>query len=781
MRLRSLAVLGLLAGLMLPSLAIAVPATPAGTSHLWIADGPRLWQHTTDAPAALSLDSEQTIQALAADPEHERLFVVTNESVIAITLDGTVDAQWALDDPSAEDTVLARAVLLDGSVWIARGRRLEAFGAYGQALQQLELEGPALAMDLDNSASRLWLMTANGVELRDAIDGSLIRTLGLPDGAAPSQLAVHGPTSRAWLTVKVEGRDELWRLDRDGEIQQRHTLDGPLRRLAVDATGNLWALGESRLHRFLGGTLTETTVELEPPSQDRTYQHLQPRRDGTVWLSDGRWISRVDTNGTVLERHDFGPQADIEALALIETEEADPTPQLTIRFPHEGEIVDTTRPAIALAFEHTLAVDAASVQIDSLGRQLGGQCSLTEEGAVCLLGDALPEGEVSLQVSVADVEGHRSLPKERSFIVDPSFALNDDEPGTEPGRWRPRLDPAPGGPAGGSKMTDPVYTPVASPRGIHPEKVYHAASDIDFVDTSSGNLTLRVPLGQAYSVGPRISYQFQLVYNSNIWDHVQIGCPPSGCPSPLKPLTFAMASANHNAGFGWEMHFGRLYAPAPPEEMEAFQKQRWPNRGADEPDLTTRWMCVAPDGGSHTLHALTGRDVGTESQPVRYSKDGSFPSTRPPTVSKATTTSCTTLPARCSRSARTQAACRDSKWSTTPKACKPASFPGYPAQKPITATSTAPATDGWSPSTPPPAKGCSNYTAKAMRYCANTASTAGARKRRPSSWCRAPAPGPRPCRRGKSARWGFASCRKPPAPAKPGSRCATTVSAESSS
>ncbi len=132
-----------------------------------------------------------------------------------------------------EGEILARVVPVDGSVWIARGQHLEAFGAYGQALQQLELEVPVLAMELDGTSSRLWLMTASDVELRDAIDGSLIHALDLPDGAKSSQLAVDGVAGRAWLAVTVEGGDELWRLDRDGEIQQRHALDGPLRRLAA--------------------------------------------------------------------------------------------------------------------------------------------------------------------------------------------------------------------------------------------------------------------------------------------------------------------------------------------------------------------------------------------------------------------------------------------------------------------------------------------------------------------------------------------------------------------
>ena len=287
-----------------------------------------------------------------------------------------------------------------------------------------------------------------------------------------------------------------------------------------------------------------------------------------------------------------------------------------IAFPHEGEIVDTPKVAFALTFQQDLAIDAASVAIQQAGRTLRTQCRATEGGAVCVLDEPLEEGEVAVEVSAADGVGNLLAPTTRNFVVDPTFAID----------WTPE------GESTGSKNeesaepegTEITYTPIASPRGIHPEKVYHAASDIDHVDTASGNLSLRVPLGQSYSVGPFISYQFTLNYNSNIWNHIETGCPPTGCPSPLKPITFALPSVSQNAGLGWEMHFGRLFAPSPPSQMDSFQKKRWPNLGVDPFDAGQRWMYVAPDGGVHHLFDLAGRNVGTANQPIRYSKDGSY-------------------------------------------------------------------------------------------------------------------------------------------------------------
>ena len=305
-----------------------------------------------------------------------------------------------------------------------------------------------------------------------------------------------------------------------------------------------------------------------------------------------------------------GPDTTADAPATL------PAPAVDIAFPHEGEVVDTPKVAFALTFQQDLAIDANSVAIQQAGRTLRTQCRSTEGGAVCVLDEPLEEGEVAVEVSAADGVGNLLAPTTRTFVVDPTFAM-DWTPEGEESETTSEESAEPEG-------TEITYTPIASPRGIHPEKVYHAASDIDHVDTSSGNLSLRVPLGQSYSVGPFISYQFTLNYNSNIWNHIETGCPPTGCPSPLKPITFALPSVSQNAGLGWEMHFGRLFAPSPPSEMDSFQKKRWPNLSVAPFDAGQRWMYVAPDGGVHHLFDLAGRNVGTANQPIRYTKDGSY-------------------------------------------------------------------------------------------------------------------------------------------------------------
>ena len=82
----------------------------------------------------------------------------------------------------------------------------------------------------------------------------------------------------------------------------------------------------------------------------------------------------------------------------------------------------------------------------------------------------------------------------------------------------------------------------------------------------------------------------------------------------------ALTNPNTNAGLGWEVHLGRLYAPTPPDGVDIY---RWPNRDRGTFE-GTRWMYVTPSGSAHYLYPLDGRENGTDSLPVRYSKDGSM-------------------------------------------------------------------------------------------------------------------------------------------------------------
>ena len=51
-------------------------------------------------------------------------------------------------------------------------------------------------------------------------------------------------------------------------------------------------------------------------------------------------------------------------------------------------------------------------------------------------------------------------------------------------------------------------------------------SDIDAVNVYNGALSLQIPLGIEYPVGPSLGYSFVLNYNSNFWTFTEIGDDP---------------------------------------------------------------------------------------------------------------------------------------------------------------------------------------------------------------------------------------------------------------
>ncbi|MCG8455172.1 MAG: RHS repeat-associated core domain-containing protein [Holophagales bacterium] len=179
-----------------------------------------------------------------------------------------------------------------------------------------------------------------------------------------------------------------------------------------------------------------------------------------------------------------------------------------------------------------------------------------------------------------------------------------------------------------------VYTPVASPRGRRPNKSFLDPSDIDSIDTSTGNLTVRIPFGQRYQVGPLISYRLQVVHNSNIWDNVTIRCTAAqggGSACDLVPTNFSIPNIGSNAGVGWEFHLGKLFAPPKggnaPVGLDDIQLQRMPTWDGDENDQfddSNTWLYIAPDGARHRLYFLDGRFNSHDGFPVRYSKDATF-------------------------------------------------------------------------------------------------------------------------------------------------------------
>ena len=133
-------------------------------------------------------------------------------------------------------------------------------------------------------------------------------------------------------------------------------------------------------------------------------------------------------------------------------------------------------------------------------------------------------------------------------------------------------------------------------RGISSAAGAFELGNLDSVSLFNGSLTVTVPLGGDYPVGPNFSYRLLAVYNSNGWERDFCGNGTAReVPTP---------DETDNAGFGWSVHLGRL-------------RRDEPNPGD--------WTYVSPDGSQHRLYSRLhpGQPASADSN-VFYSNDSTY-------------------------------------------------------------------------------------------------------------------------------------------------------------
>lgn len=309
--------------------------------NLWFIDDGDLFHVDDEVAQKIPLQTDALV-TLAPDIYRSRLFALSAREAWALNADGEIEAHWPLTSLEKDLTpgtatkanVLARVLPNDGSLWIARDQHLDAYSAFGQSLHSLELDHAILDLEVDATSSKLWLVTSTGLEIRDAIDGTVLRQVELPKDTKRAHLALHVPSENGWLALEVatvEGTSyELWHLDLNADFradvviigrdqQEEEPLEPMLNTIKVDTTGSLLGLRGSQVIRFDGRG--DIASEHLPLTEDRPLRHLLARQDGTLWVSDGREIASLDAAGNLREQHIVSASSNIEALAFIETDE----------------------------------------------------------------------------------------------------------------------------------------------------------------------------------------------------------------------------------------------------------------------------------------------------------------------------------------------------------------------------------------------------------------------------------------------------------------------------
>jgi RHS repeat-associated protein len=136
-------------------------------------------------------------------------------------------------------------------------------------------------------------------------------------------------------------------------------------------------------------------------------------------------------------------------------------------------------------------------------------------------------------------------------------------------------------------------------RGIEADKSYQTGG-IDTIDLSTGKVAIAIPIGPRYPVGGNLSYGLTLAYDSSIWDF------ESYIDDEGHPKTKAYLSDFANAGIGWRLSLGELFAP-----------------GDSDSPQPGHWVFVSSDAGQHSFKT-TLHDGEANYQNVWYTRDGTY-------------------------------------------------------------------------------------------------------------------------------------------------------------
>ncbi|MCP4654552.1 MAG: hypothetical protein GY856_03930, partial [bacterium] len=143
-------------------------------------------------------------------------------------------------------------------------------------------------------------------------------------------------------------------------------------------------------------------------------------------------------------------------------------------------------------------------------------------------------------------------------------------------------------------------------RGLAADTVYQGG-DVSFVNEFNGNLVITLPIGASYAVGPNLSYGLQAVFNSTAWMVDEKQCLFN---SQLWDYALPYPDPRTDAGFGWQLHLGKLYQP----NHEPYNE-------------TDYWSYVTPDGSQRLFRDKLHPGHPAADDPhwfTWYTQDGTF-------------------------------------------------------------------------------------------------------------------------------------------------------------
>lgn len=398
-------------------------ATAAAQANaLWVAESEGLLKiDPADAAVALEIHEPAGVDAVAADPDGDRIWAVTGHRLKAYSAGGELIAHTRLPRRHGRRQPLELAAGI-GGVWLAAGRHLYYFDAGGRLQERVRFRRPVRALTLDTRENRPWVAAGGTVFVLDAGGEEIDRfRLRFP---RVTQLDYDPALDGVWIA----SGPYLLRLnaaDRAVDYRARPGLGFYFRdRLSADGRGGAWGAARGRVSHL--NATGDIDARFKPFRRgwwawwrgDTLRDLAADRGDGSVWLAGRRTLKHHAPDGALLDtfRSDLedGHHRKFHRLAVAGLA----PPELAIDAPAPGAFIDTATPTLALRYSGGAEIDTGSLDIRRDGAPVAADCTAGPDAAHCTLTAPLPEGPVTLAATVADIRGNVSEPAAVTFTVD---------------------------------------------------------------------------------------------------------------------------------------------------------------------------------------------------------------------------------------------------------------------------------------------------------------------------------------------------------------------------
>lgn len=390
-----------------------------GASALWIAESKGAIKVAGDSGEILfEIPQAGGVDGIAVDNDGGRVWTLGGRRLKAYDTDGTVDVDVAV--PPIHKHAESIDMLADaGGVWLAARHELFRFDAQGRLQNRVPFRFSINSMALDTERGYLWVAVPGHVFIvdQDGNDIDRFRT----HFPLITQLDYDANLDSVWLVAGPY----LLRLNagnRDLAFVSRFGVGFKLwRHLSADGQGGVWGADPIRLsHVNAAGEVEFTFQPFQGYHGKQKLQDLAASpEDGSVWLANETTIRQYSIVGAQEKEltPDLGDGIIRSINRMVLSAQTQP-PELSIAFPVADSIINTNTPTIELHYSSDGTIDTGSVAIKHNDTVLTADCIATQTEASCPLSAALPNGEITLTVTVADTSGNISEPSQVMFTVD---------------------------------------------------------------------------------------------------------------------------------------------------------------------------------------------------------------------------------------------------------------------------------------------------------------------------------------------------------------------------